>query len=53
VLGARPADVVFLDDRTENVAAAVALGIHGVHFTTPQAARTALATHGVPAPPRG
>ena len=52
-LGARPADVVFIDDRPENVAGAVALGIHGVQFTTPEAARAALAVHGVTAAARG
>lgn len=46
-LGARPEDVIFLDDREQNVAGARALGIHGVHFTTPEAARTALARHGI------
>jgi len=53
MLGARPADVVFIDDRPENVAGAVALGIRGVHFSTPPQARTALAAHGVTATPRG
>jgi putative hydrolase of the HAD superfamily len=53
LLGARPAEVVFIDDRPENVAGAAALGIHGVHFTTPEAVRTALAGHGIIAPPRG
>jgi putative hydrolase of the HAD superfamily len=53
MLGAQPADVVFLDDRPENVAGAAALGIRGVHFTTPQAARAALAGHGVTVTPRG
>jgi putative hydrolase of the HAD superfamily len=52
MLGARPADVVFIDDRPENVAGAAAVGIHGVHFTTPEAVRTALAGHGVLATPR-
>ena len=52
MLGARPADVIFFDDRPENVAAATALGIHGVHFTTPEAVRTALAGHGILATPR-
>ena len=47
MLGARPADVVFIDDRPENVAGAAAIGIHGVHFTTPEALRTALAGHGI------
>jgi len=46
-LGARPGEVIFLDDREPNVAGAQALGIRGVHFTTPEAARTALARHGV------
>lgn len=53
MLGARPADVVFLDDRPENVAAAAALGIRAVHFSTPPQARAALAAHGVAAAPRG
>jgi putative hydrolase of the HAD superfamily len=52
-LGARPADVVFIDDRPENVAGAAAVGIHGVRFTTPDAVRTALAGHGIIATPRG
>ena len=47
MLGARPADVVFIDDRPENVAGAAAVGIHGVRFTTPEAVRTALAGHGI------
>ena len=47
MLGARPADVVFFDDRPENVAGAAALGIHGVRFTTPGAARAALTRHGI------
>lgn len=53
MLGARPADAVFIDDRPENVAGADAVGIHGVHFTTPEAVRTALAGHGILATPRG
>jgi putative hydrolase of the HAD superfamily len=52
-LGARPADVIFIDDRPENVAGAAAVGIHGVRFTTPEAVRTALAGHGILATPRG
>lgn len=47
LLGAVPAEVVFVDDRPENVAAAAALGIRGVHFTGPGQARAALAAHGV------
>ena len=53
MLGARPADAVFIDDRPENVAGADAVGIHGVHFTTPEVVRTALAGHGILATPRG
>lgn len=52
MLGARPADVVFIDDRPANVAGAAAVGIHGVHFTTPEAVRTALAGHGILTTPR-
>lgn len=46
-LGAAPREVVFLDDRAENVAAASALGINGVHFAGPDNARTELARRGV------
>jgi putative hydrolase of the HAD superfamily len=53
MLGARPADVIFFDDRPENVAAATALGIHGVQFTTPEAARAALTWHGIAVSPTG
>ncbi len=31
-LGVEPAESVFIDDFNENVAAAAALGIHGIHF---------------------
>lgn len=44
-LGARPEDVVFIDDRPENVAAAAALGIRSLQFTTPAAAREAVSRH--------
>ncbi len=50
VLQADPADVIFLDDRPDNVAAAAALGIRSAHFTDAGAARAALAEYGVPAP---
>jgi putative hydrolase of the HAD superfamily len=33
-LGVTPSDVLFLDDRPENIQAANALGIHSVLFTT-------------------
>jgi putative hydrolase of the HAD superfamily len=46
-LGASPADVIFVDDRPENVAAAAALGMRAVHFTTAEQARTGLAGYGV------
>src|SRR5262245_18164417 len=44
-LGARPGEVVFLDDRPENVASAAALGIKAVPFTGPAQARAELARH--------
>ena len=48
-LDARPADVIVVDDRPENVAGAAALGLRGVLFTGPDAARAALARLGVAA----
>ena len=50
VLAAEPADVIFLDDRPANVAAAAALGIRSAHFTDAETARADLARYGVPAP---
>jgi putative hydrolase of the HAD superfamily len=41
-LGAAAEDVIFIDDRPENVAAAAALGMRSLRFTTPAAAREAL-----------
>jgi putative hydrolase of the HAD superfamily len=38
-LGAKAEDVIFIDDRPENVTAAAALGMRSVQFTTPAAAR--------------
>ena len=38
-LGAPAEDVIFIDDRPENVAGATALGIRSVQFTTPAAAK--------------
>jgi putative hydrolase of the HAD superfamily len=48
-LGARPADVIFLDDRPENVAGAETLGIRSVLFTDPGSARAGLARLGIAA----
>src|SRR5215469_8878340 len=53
ILGASPAEVVFVDDRPENVAGAEALGIRSVQFTGADQARAALARYGVTTLPRG
>jgi putative hydrolase of the HAD superfamily len=53
LLGASPSEVVFLDDRPENVAAAEALGIRSVRFTGPDEARAALGRYGVTLAPAG
>jgi len=50
VLPAGPADVIFLDDRPDNVAAAAALGIRSARFTDATAARADLAGYGVELP---
>jgi putative hydrolase of the HAD superfamily len=42
-IGARADQVIFVDDRSENVAAATALGLQSVHFTSPAGARAAVA----------
>jgi putative hydrolase of the HAD superfamily len=41
-LGASPEEVIFIDDRPDNVAAAARLGISAVHFTDPRPARDAV-----------
>jgi putative hydrolase of the HAD superfamily len=49
-LGASADEVIFIDDRSENVTAAADLGLRSVHFTSPEATRAAvterLATRG-------
>jgi putative hydrolase of the HAD superfamily len=46
-LDAGPGDVVFLDDRADNVAAATALGIRSAQFTGARQARADLGRHGI------
>ena len=41
-LGASAGEVIFIDDRGENVAAAAALGLRSVHFTSPEGLRAAV-----------
>lgn len=50
VLQAEPAEVIFLDDRPDNVAAAASLGIRSIRFTDAAAARTDLARYGLQLP---
>jgi putative hydrolase of the HAD superfamily len=47
LLGAAPADVIFLDDRPDNVAGAAELGMVSFQFTEAAAARADLARHGI------
>ncbi len=44
-LAVAPEEVVFVDDMPENVAAARTLGMHGVHFRTPEQAVAAVREH--------
>ncbi|MCI1983287.1 MAG: HAD family phosphatase [Bifidobacteriaceae bacterium] len=48
--GATAEESVFIDDKPENVAAAAALGIHGIQQTTPQHVREELVALGVGIP---
>jgi putative hydrolase of the HAD superfamily len=41
-LGASAEEVIFIDDRSENVTAAAALGLQAVHFSSPGEAREAV-----------
>jgi putative hydrolase of the HAD superfamily len=47
VLQRDPEEVVFIDDRAENVAAAVSLGIHGIRYTGSEKLADALGQLGV------
>jgi 2-haloacid dehalogenase len=42
-----PEEAVFIDDNPRNAAAASALGIHGIHFQSPERLRAELATLGL------
>jgi putative hydrolase of the HAD superfamily len=42
-LGASAGEVIFIDDRAENVTAAAELGLLSVHFTSPEGVRAAVA----------
>ena len=50
-LGCPPAELLFVDDRESNVAAARAEGLHGVRFTGAEPLRTDLISRGVLSPP--
>jgi 2-haloacid dehalogenase len=42
-----PEEAVFIDDNPANAAAAHALGLHGVHFRSPELLRRELETLGI------
>ena len=42
-----PDEAVFIDDNPGNAAAAQALGIHGIHFRSPELLRRELETLGI------
>jgi 2-haloacid dehalogenase len=45
--GLDPTTLIYIDDNPANAAAATALGMHGVHFTSPNALRRELTSLGV------
>ena len=45
--GIAPEEAVFIDDSPTNAAAATALGIHGIHFRSPEALRSELVSLGL------
>ncbi len=45
--GLQPRDLAYIDDNPKNAAAASDLGMHGIHFTTPQALRRELTAIGL------
>lgn len=45
--GLDPTTLVYIDDNPANAAAATALGMHGVHFTSPSALRRELTSLGI------
>ncbi len=47
ILGRPPERILFIDDREENVAAAVVAGMHGIRFTGAEALRAELVSLGV------
>lgn len=47
IAGAAPGDILFFDDRLENITTAIAAGWNAVHFTTPAAAARELSRRGI------
>lgn len=50
-LGLEPREALFIDDRTENVTGAEAVGLHGILFESPEGLRASLARSGLQLPP--
>jgi FMN phosphatase YigB (HAD superfamily) len=44
-MGEEPGDVLFLDDREENIDAARALGIQSIHYSSPEQAQCEIDQH--------